>query len=529
MQQNIALYLRLSLEDDDMVDESNSITNQRILLYRFLKQHKEFTACNVREFNDDGYSGTNMNRPAFQNMIALAKTGEINIIIVKDLSRFGRNHIEVDNYLEQFFPFLGIRFISVNDHIDSLDYADGLPGADVGFRNITNEYYSRDISMKVRTALVSKMQEGKYIGARPPYGYLRSEEDAERLTPDPQTAPVVKMIFHMYLDGYNLTQLTKYLNENNIMPPGQYKREILQTDVKKTTKKDMWYVGTVRGILMTETYTGTCISGKYRVEEVGSSKHIKIDEEKWIKVAGAHEAIISREIYDAVQKRLEQLSRKKKTNRIHEYPMKGILICGGCGQKMQYISRCRKHFICGRKFNKPTEDCFADNLYEEELNRLVYHGIQNFAGMAEASFRLIEEQKAEMQRLIDSAENEIKFYKDSIERNQSKKAELYMNFALDEISQEQYLKKNTNLDKEIETMNGEIAKRKEKQQKAADRILTMPEQPDWDWMSVLSQDGTLTREAVTTFIKEIIVWPDKRLDITWNFDIGINNCVNDLT
>ena len=167
----IVKYLRLSLEDEDMLDESNSITNQRIVIGQYIASKNEFKNTEVLEFKDDGYSGTNFDRPGFQSMMELVRDGKVSTIIVKDLSRFGRNHIEVDTYLEQIFPFMNVRFIAINDNVDSMKYESGMPGIDVGFRNIINEHHSIDTSVKVKRTLIQRQKAGKYMGARAPYGY----------------------------------------------------------------------------------------------------------------------------------------------------------------------------------------------------------------------------------------------------------------------------------------------------------------------------------------------------------------------
>ena len=165
----VVKYLRLSLEDDDILDESNSITNQRIVIGQYIASKNEFKNAEVLEFKDDGYSGTNFERPGFQSMMELVRDGRVSTIIVKDLSRFGRNHIEVDTYLEQIFPFLNVRFIAINDNVDSMKYESGMPGIDVGFRNIINEHHSIDTSVKVKRTLIQRQKAGKYMGARSPW------------------------------------------------------------------------------------------------------------------------------------------------------------------------------------------------------------------------------------------------------------------------------------------------------------------------------------------------------------------------
>ena len=205
MTQCIAKYLRVSLEDFDLKkniqkDESNSIFGQRKLIEAYIADDKSLRDLPVVEFVDDGFTGTNFDRPGFNQMLEQIKSGNISCVIVKDLSRFGRNYLEVGNYLEHLFPFLGVRFIAVNDMYDSADYSGANMGVDLAFKNILHDYYSKDLSAKVRTAQRSRMMTGKYVNV-PPYGYLRDPMDKHHLIPDPATAPVVKDIFSMIIAG----------------------------------------------------------------------------------------------------------------------------------------------------------------------------------------------------------------------------------------------------------------------------------------------------------------------------------------
>lgn len=514
----IVKYLRLSLEDDDILDESNSITNQRIVIGQYIASKNEFKNAEVLEFKDDGYSGTNFERPGFQKMMELVRDGKVCAIIVKDLSRFGRNHIEVDTYLEQIFPFLNVRFIAINDNVDSLNYDSGMPGIDVGFRNIINEHHSIDTSEKVKKTLLQRQKAGKYMGARAPYGYLKPDEDVTSLVINPETAPVVKMIFQKYLDGMNITQLARYLNEQGIMCPGQYKKEVLKTGVKNTTEKYIWYPTTVRLILTTETYVGTTIGGKWKVASVGSSKHVKTKEEDWIVVEGTHEPIISKEMFDAVQEKLELNSRKKK--KIHNtiYPLKGLVKCGGCGQNLHHVTRCNAHFKCPRKFNTSNPDCATDNLYDDELNGMVFRAIKMFAKVSDNADPVLELQKTELKSKVNEAAKKIRNAKDSISRYKHQKTELYMRYAMDEITEEEFSRKNGRLDKQIERETNEMAQREQEQKDAAEKLLELPADGRQCLTDLIEGSEKLTREIAVAFVRSIKVYKDKRIEIEWNFD-----------
>jgi len=514
----IVKYLRLSLEDDDIMDESNSITNQRIIIGQYIAGKKEFKDAEVVEFKDDGYSGTNFERPGFQEMMELVREGKVSTIIVKDLSRFGRNHIEVDTYLEQIFPFLDVRFIAINDNVDSSHYDSGMPGIDVGFRNIINEHHSIDTSVKVKKTLIQKRKAGKYMGARAPYGYLKPDEDVTSLVINPETAPIVKMMFQKYLDGMNITQLTRYLNEQGIMCPGQYKKEVLKSGVKNTTNKYIWYPTTVRLILTTETYVGTTIGGKWKVASVGSNKHVKMKEEDWIVVEGTHEPIISKEMFDAVQEKLELNSRKKKNFHNNKYPLKGLIKCGGCGQSMHHISRCRAHFRCARKFNMANPLCATDNLYEEEFNAIIFDAIKLFAKISDEAEPILELEKSKLKSIVNDSEKKIRNANDCISRYKHQKTELYMKYAMEEVSEEEFTRKNDRLDQQISKEEDRISKTEQEQNEAAKKLLELPADGKRCLTDLIEGSEILTRDIAVTFIRSIKVYQDKRIEIEWNFD-----------
>lgn len=257
----IALYIRLSLEDGDVDGvkkaESNSVNAQRHLLADFYSKQDEFQNIPSVEYVDDGYSGTNFERPAFQRMMEDAGAGRIGIIVVKDFSRFGRDDLEVGNYLEKILPLLGVRFISVNDGFDSENYSGVTGGMSVALKNLLNAMYSRDLSKKVRSAMATHAQKGEYMPAFPPYGYLKDPEDKHHLIVDPEAASVVKIVFTMAAEGKTKGQIVKYLNENNILTCREYMRQKgvrLHGTNEKQTK--LWSVTTISDMLKKQVYLG---------------------------------------------------------------------------------------------------------------------------------------------------------------------------------------------------------------------------------------------------------------------------------
>ena len=219
----IAFYLRLSLTDGDLgkdhKEESNSIENQRLLLQSFVEAREDLYG-DIREFIDDGYSGTNFERPAFKEMIEEAKKGKIQVIIVKDFSRLGRDYIGVGDYLEQIFPVLGIRFIAINSTYDSNDYIGKTMGLEMSISNLINALYSKDLSKKYRSAVQTKWKQGKSTACRTPYGYLKNKEDPSKWVLDPVAAANVRLIFEKAIQGWNTGMIASYMNENQIPPPG---------------------------------------------------------------------------------------------------------------------------------------------------------------------------------------------------------------------------------------------------------------------------------------------------------------------
>ena len=261
-----AIYLRLSKEDGDTSSgekkESNSIANQRKLIEDYLKKHPEITF--VQEFCDDGYTGANFDRPDFQRMMEQVKQRKINCIIVKDLSRFGRDYIDSGKYIEKIFPSLGIRFIAINDNYDSAQSHQAGNEIILPFKNLINDSYSRDISIKIRSNLDIKRRNGEFVGTHVVYGYRRSDEDKNKLVIDQAVAPIVQSIFRMKLDGFSPAQIADKLNKDGIPSPYEYKRlngDKFHTGFKKQVHTE-WSPVAVYRILKNEMYTGTLVQGK---------------------------------------------------------------------------------------------------------------------------------------------------------------------------------------------------------------------------------------------------------------------------
>ena len=306
----IALYLRISKRDEDRDDfESNSIGNQRGILYEYVKNNLNDAGYEVREFVDDGYSGASMDRPAMQELLKLAQSGCVYAILVKDLSRFARNYIEAGNYIEKVFPYIGIRFISINDQYDSEQVTNRMPGLDMAFKGIIHDYYCKELSQKLKTARRLQVKKGKGIMAKPPYGYWKSAEEKGLLIVDRETAPIVQRIFFDYLEGMSAYGIAKELNLQNIDPPNKrlVKAGLVKFDERYTAGL-CWNTGTVLSILKNRVYIGDMVGNKSERMKISTNRCRKLSETEWIIVEGTHEPIITKEIFESVQKRLAENS-----------------------------------------------------------------------------------------------------------------------------------------------------------------------------------------------------------------------------
>lgn len=329
-QYRIALYLRVSDEDENLDHEleSESISSQRLLLNDFVNGHRELSCGKTIEFTDDGFSGTNFERPGVKHLLDMAKAHQIDCIVVKDFSRFGRNYLEVGNYLEQIFPFLGIRFLSVNDHFDSFENIGAAGAIEVGFKNIIHEAYSKDLSEKIKSVRRMKAEQGKFVTAFAPYGYKKAENSKNQLIIDEECAVIVRRIFSLFLGGTGKTAIACLLNKEGIPSPYMVRRQRNEKFHSMVGKKETyWTAGTVSRILSDQRYTGDAIYGKVRPVTIGSKKDISVPEEDWIVVPDAHPLIVRREIFEAVRSGKKKYIPHQIKNKTSDIPEKGILTC----------------------------------------------------------------------------------------------------------------------------------------------------------------------------------------------------------
>lgn len=437
---NACIYARLSRDDGDKL-ESDSIINQKALIRDFLSKHPEIHA--VSEKTDDGYSGVNFDRPAFQEMMDEIRSGKINCVVVKDLSRFGRNYIEAGNYIERVFPFLGVRFIAINDNYDSLDrnQSDSLI---IPFKNLINDAYCKDISVKIRSQLEIKRKKGQFLGAFAVYGYLKDEEDHNKLVVDTYASEIVRAIFKWKVQGMSQGRIADKLNMQGVLCPMEYKISLgmkVQTNFR-VHKKALWSQTAVTRILTNEIYTGVLIQGKAGTPNYKIKKILQKDESEWIRVEGAVPVIIDRDVYDSVQMILKKDIRISPEEEV-VYPLSGYLKCGDCGQNMVRKSynaggKTYSYFICSTR--KAGKGCSTHSIQEDKLMDVVLQSVSKQVDYVCEMEKLLDivDSLPESQMNVFNYDAQIVRLKEDIERNKSFKLKLYENLQEGLIGQDEY-------------------------------------------------------------------------------------------
>lgn len=378
----VAIYLRLSKEDGDLSfsssgkTESESINNQRDLILAYLSKHPEMEI--IDEYKDDGKTGTNFDRAEFQRMLEDLKKGVVNCVIVKDLSRFGRDYIDCGYYIDKLFPELGVRFIAVNDNYDSSS-ATASDTMVVPFKNLINDSYSRDISMKVRSNLQSKRERGDFISNFAPYGYVKSEVDKNRLVIDDYAASIVRDIFNWKIEGLSPAGIAKRLNDMGVLSPMEYKHSCgINYRFQEDGGMAVWTHKTVRRMLQNEVYIGVLVQGKYTTPNYKTKKFVLKSESEWVRVEKTHEPIITRRDFEIVQELLREDTRACSDSSISPYC--GRIFCGDCGApavRRTVTARGKKYvyYVCSA--NKTDKSvCSKHSIREDVLETVVLATIQ---------------------------------------------------------------------------------------------------------------------------------------------------------
>ena len=510
-------YIRLSYTDDHS-SESDSVSNQRKLIENFVEHNPDIEV--VSEKIDDGYSGIIFDRPAFKEMMQDVTDGNINCVIVKDLSRLGREYIETGRYLRRVFPAYGVRFIAITDSIDTAhDSGDDLT---VSVKNIMNEAYCRDISIKTRSSLDVKRRNGDFVGAFPVYGYMKAEDNKNLLVPDPYAARVVCDIFRMRLEGASASKIAAELNRLGILSPLAYKKNNGLPYAKKgyADKTDCkWSATTIIRILQDETYTGTLVQGKQ------GTPHYKINQmeqrpaSEWVRVPDAHEALIARQDFELVQ-RIKGLDTRTSPNEDTVHLFSGILICGCCGSRMtrktnRYKDKEYHYYYCptGKK-NGCTSSVMVkeSDLIECVQDSLKGH-IENVASL-DALLSSISQERINRE-LAQEYAAQIRVNEKRVAQTEGFKAKLYENLVSGILTKEEFLSYKRKYNADIELLQKAIA---EWNEKLTDVLENRSERNRWiNHFMQFSTMEDIDRRAVMQLIRSIRVMGKDELHIEFNY------------
>ena len=366
-----ALYARLS-KDDDLVGDSNSIVHQKEILAKYAKEHG-FT--NIEFYVDDGFSGTNFNRPDFQRMMADAEEGRISTVIVKDMSRFGRDYIMVGYYTEIYFSNLDIRFIAINDNVDSnIQTENDL----TPFKNVFNEWYARDTSKKIRAVFKAKGNSGKHLTTNPPFGYKKDPNEKDKWIIDDEAAATVRRIFQMYVDGYRISEIGHKLTEEKVETPILY---YMNRGIKTNARSEypeIWDLMSIKYILSQTAYAGHTVNFQTAVKSYKTKKQIRLPKEDWIIYRNTQEPIIDEKTFETVQ----QMRKAKRARTKYNEPnmFSGLLYCADCGNHLtiQRVARNRKmdNFSCATYRKKKKGLCSCHRILVSDLETIVKEDLQ---------------------------------------------------------------------------------------------------------------------------------------------------------
>ena len=373
----IALYIRLSIED--VKYKSMSIENQKLTLHEFASALPEAGHAEILEFIDNGYTGTNFERPEVQRMIELVRQNRIDCIIVKDFSRFGRNSIETGYFLEKVFPLFHTRFISVSDGYDSATLHGDTGGMNVAFKYLINEYYSRDMSIKTRSAKYAKMERGEYQSKICPYGYRKGANG--RMEPDGEAAETVKLIFSLAADGHLVVEIARELNRRGIQTPGEYKAAHGNHTHDISRSKGVWSTSTLIRILENEVYTGDYIIRRREVAEIGGNRSIMRDRSQWIIIPDFHEPLVDKETFKKANETINRYHLRKKQE--YTYPLRGQAFCGCCHHALGRTYDINSVYYCRNSHQQFEAPCRSLRIPRPELENLVLQSIREHIGQSE--------------------------------------------------------------------------------------------------------------------------------------------------
>lgn len=522
---NVGIYVRLSVEEKYYKNGTDSLLNQEEIALEYIKNKPDMRLYKV--YSDNGKTGSNFERQGFQDMMYDVYNGKVNCIIVKDLSRFGREYIEMGDYLEKIFPMIGVRFIAINDHYDNNVT---LFDISVPIKNIINTLYAKDLSKKSAAALRIKQQNGEFIGSYAAYGYMKSKEDKHKIVIDEETAPVVKMIFEWKAQGFSYASIGRKLYDMGIMPPCRYRYDKGILKDKRYAEVVFWKQATIKTMLQNEVYVGNLVQGRRKSRFFDGMDEIRLDKKDWIVVKNTHKPIVSQELFDTVQKELAK-TREKYFENLGKYDkisnkeniFKQKVVCGDCGTSLtRYKSasggkkKVHYSYVCPHHALYP-EQCDFRSISEKDLKKIVMSSIKiQMSSLADmemmflniAGSKKVKKKQANLTRVMSDSLANISYIRTS-------RIRIASDLAKGLICDEEYDLAKSEFDEQLRCETQKLDTIRKKRDKF-DKIISAPK-----WISELRKyhdTKILTREMVEAFIEKIIIYPDKRIEIIWTYN-----------
>ena len=520
----VAMYLRLSQDDEkydkDFKAESNSISNQRLQIQDYIDKNEEMELA--KEYVDDGYSGINFERPAFKEMMEDVITGSINCIVVKDLSRFGRDYIDSGRYLQRVFPSLDIRFIALNDNYDSFTASETEKNLVIPFKNFINDNYCRDTSAKVRSVCKVKRKQGQFISNYAPYGYEKDKEDKHKIVIDKEVEYVVRKIFSMKLEGYSSYSIAKHLNDNGIPSPMEHKKAkgIRYKTGFCTKAVANWDTPAVNRILTNEVYIGTLQQGKREKINYKLDKVVSKNKSDWIEIEDNHEAIIDPHDFEIVQKLLK-CDIKAKTVGEKADLFSGLLFCKDCNAQMtKKVDKRGKtptvYYICS-SYNRG-HNCSRHSIKQEELQRTVLEMIRHYIQYL-GEYESVSEKIKEMEvsyELFQKIDKRQEYTKKNKAKFELLKSSLYQDLKEGIIAEEEFYDMREFYTNRI--VESELILEKQSKEIARLYKKSLGNQNFLADIKKYQNIGTLERGLLVRLVDKIYVLEDKKIEIQFNYD-----------
>lgn len=507
-QYRTAAYVRLSIEDSGKPG-ADTIEGQKNLLLRFIEDDPTLTLYGL--FCDNGRTGTDFDRPQFEKMMEEVRKGHIDCIVVKDLSRFGRDYLTVGDYISRVFPFLGVRFISVNDGFDSNNPLD-IDSLDTSFRTLIYDLYSRDLSRRVKSAKKARAERGAFLSPYAPYGYVKDPEDKNHLLVDAEAADVIRRIFQMAADGTKTWQIAAALNGEGVSSPKNYKVEAgcTRTPWRSIQEENFWTASLVAKFLRDERYTGKTVYGKRSRDIVGSTHTVKISRNDWVIVPDRHEAIVPEALFEKAQTCMREY-REYEAASGSGNPLKRKVVCGVCGHAMQRDSRKNVSYRCVMKRLNTGFDCSEEKAPEADILEAVIDTIQVYAQYAVSIDRLLQTRQAQRQLDCKQAQRRLQTLQSRKAQLDERLQDLYEGLVEGEISRESFAAQKKALTAQAEEISRTVLELERTISGSDDNGNAVIEQ-----FKSYAGITVLTREISIELLHSVTIYPDGRMDIRLN-------------